>query len=52
MKNIRIKTIKGFICMKYEQYLMRKLNRLLNRFYSNSDLEWYPEYLINKMKRS
>ncbi len=50
MKNIRIKSIKGFIRMKYEQYMMRKLSKLLTKFYSNKDLEWYPEYLIQKRR--
>lgn len=47
---MKIKTIKGFIRMKYEQYLMRKLRKLLIKFYSNNDLEWYPEYLIERLK--
>jgi hypothetical protein len=51
MKNIRIKSIRGFIRMKYEQHMVRKLSKLIDKFYSDDDLSWWPEYLIEKRRK-
>lgn len=38
----------SFIRMKYEQYMMRKLDRLLNRFEKNERLRWYPDFIMHE----
>lgn len=45
---IRIKSLKGFIEMKKEQYMMRKLDKIIQYFRSNDSLSDWPEYAIGK----
>jgi len=37
--------IKGFLKMKYEQYMIRKLDRLADAFFKNENLKWYLDNL-------
>lgn len=36
----------SFLKMKYEQHMMRRFNRLLNKMRENENLAWYPEFAI------
>lgn len=37
-----------FLKMKYEQLMMRKFDRILEKMMRNKELEWYPDYILHK----
>ena len=37
--------------MKYEMYMMRKFDRLVDKMNQNENLKWYPKFILDDNKK-